>query len=74
MLDLKIARDRLDKARRKHETEKEVYVQKAKELLKAKKKDQAKLALRMKKLRDVQAFFAVDGWNRGNGGRMISWL
>jgi len=54
ILDLKVARDRLDKARRKHEMEKDVYVQKARELLKANKKDQAKLALRLKKMRDTQ--------------------
>ncbi|GBG31218.1 Charged multivesicular body protein 6 [Hondaea fermentalgiana] len=54
LLDLKVARDRLDKARKKHEREKQVYVDKAREMLKAKKKDQAKLALRLKKMREMQ--------------------
>lgn len=54
LLDLKVARDRLDKARKKHEHEKQVYVEKARELLRDKKKDQAKLALRLKKMREVQ--------------------
>lgn len=54
LLDLKVSRDRLDKARKQHESQRQVYVDKARELLKAKKKDQAKLALRLKKLRDTQ--------------------
>jgi len=54
MLDLKVARDRLDKARRAHEQQKDVFVSKARTLLQNGKKDQAKLALRMKKARQTQ--------------------
>jgi charged multivesicular body protein 6 len=54
VLDLKVARDRLDKARRKQETEAAGLVIKAREQLRAGKKDNAKLALRLKKMREVQ--------------------
>jgi charged multivesicular body protein 6 len=54
VLDLKVARDRLDKARRKHEAEAAALVVKAREALRAGKKDNAKLALRLKKMREVQ--------------------
>jgi len=54
VLDLKRARDRLDKARKKTELEQATYVSKARMLLQSGKKDQAKLALRMKKYKATQ--------------------
>mmetsp|Transcript_15371 Transcript_15371/g.27333 ORF Transcript_15371/g.27333 Transcript_15371/m.27333 type:complete len:219 (+) Transcript_15371:63-719(+) len=53
-LELKVSRDRLEKARAKYDLQKNVYVEKARELLKAKNKPQAKLALQMKKMHEVQ--------------------
>mmetsp|Transcript_5479 Transcript_5479/g.6377 ORF Transcript_5479/g.6377 Transcript_5479/m.6377 type:complete len:229 (+) Transcript_5479:81-767(+) len=52
VLKLKVTRDRLEKAKKKSETERDLYIEKAKALLKAGKKDQAKLALRTKRYKE----------------------
>mmetsp|Transcript_9503 Transcript_9503/g.11825 ORF Transcript_9503/g.11825 Transcript_9503/m.11825 type:complete len:231 (-) Transcript_9503:119-811(-) len=52
VLKLKVTRDRLEKAKKKSETERDLYIQKAKALMKEGKKDQAKLALRTKRYKE----------------------
>lgn len=54
VLELKVARDRVHKMRIKNEAQRDVYVSKARTLVKAGKRDQAKLALRMKKFIEKQ--------------------
>jgi len=54
VMQLKITRDRLQKYKKKAEKDSELYVVKAKELVKQGRKDRALVALRMKKYKDKQ--------------------
>ena len=55
VMDMKVTRDKLHKYRKRNEQEAALFVAKAKALLGEGKRDRAKLALRMKKLRDKEA-------------------